>query len=242
MAEPKPSSSIDYGGLAASLRAIGSAARLEILDQLRVPKTVSEIRIAPQRGETESGTDRLAARQTIQNHLDKLVEAGLVREEGLQMGERTLRQYHVNLPRLYLVVEELRRLSTRYAGLPAGDDSTHTLHGIARPPQAGGPRLVLVHGVLEGKTFALTHGPSQPAAWTIGRARGLPISLDYDPLVSSEHAIIEAAPKGHTLTDLPASRNGTYLNWRQLPKGEPTPLAAGDVIGVGRSLLVYVPH
>lgn len=41
------------------------------------------------------------------------------------------------------------------------------------------------------------------------------------------------------LLDLPGNRNGTLLNWKPLARGGVAELKAGDVVGVGRSLLVF---
>ncbi len=74
--------------------------------------------------------------------------------------------------------------------------------------------------------------------WAVGRKPGLPVSLEYDPYVSLVNSEVLPVGDRYLLADLGSSKNGTWLNWR--PVGaEPVPLTQGDVIGVGRSLLVF---
>lgn len=233
---------VDYGALAEDLAALAYPARLELLDKLRFPHSLSEVRLAARRGGDEAGEERLAARQTVQAHLDKLVEAGLVDIERIVREGREVPTYLVSPPKLYAITEELRRLSTMYAGAGGTGDATGTLASGAAAEEARGPRLVLVHGVYEGKAFPLTSETAQEGRWTLGRRRGLPISLDYDPFVSLENAHIEKRGGRFVLVDHAQSKNGTSVNWRLLPQAGSRVLKGGDVIGVGRTLLTYAPE
>lgn len=242
--KPDPADAhIDYGSLAEFLKALSFPTRLEILDALRVPRMIGEIRVSPQRVPQGENADRAVARQTIQAHLDRLVASDLVRDEPVEVGERLMRRYAVNSQKLYAVTEELRRLTTRYAGRGAEEQSTASLSADGPPSdrRATGPRLVLVHGMYEGKVYRLDPALATPAGWLVGRKRGLAISLDYDPFVSGENSLVTAHANGHAIADLASSRNGTRVNWEQVAPGERRVLASGDVVGVGRSLLVYVP-
>lgn len=234
---------VDYESLAEFLKALSNPVRLELLDALRFPKMVGEIKVAPQRLAPGDNPDRPAARQTLQAHLDRLVAADLVREDAVKAGERSLRRYAVNSQRLYVVTEELRRLSTHHAGRGGEEGSTHDASGRTSQPagRAKGPRLVLVHGVYEGKAFHLDPSTADATGgWTIGRKRGLPVSLDYDPYVSTENARVRRAGDAFEILDLPDSRNGTRVNWEPLASGIPRAMEAGDIIGVGRTLMVFV--
>jgi DNA-binding NtrC family response regulator len=79
---------------------------------------------------------------------------------------------------------------------------------------------------------------SGPGALSIGRRGALPLE---DAMVSREHAELAAAagPGGAiaSLRDL-GSKNGTAVNGVRLRPGEARPIADGDVIRVGDSLLV----
>jgi predicted component of type VI protein secretion system len=71
----------------------------------------------------------------------------------------------------------------------------------------------------------------------VGRAPACEVQLDYDPYLSGEHCSLERAGEGFAVRDA-GSRNGTWVNWVQLPRRGAQVLKPGDVLGVGRSLLV----
>lgn len=230
---------VDHATLAEFLSALGYPMRLQLLELLRFPHTLGELKVAPRRREGGRAVERSAAKQTVKAHLDQLIEADLVRAEEQQVGGRSVPRYAVNAPKLYELTEELRRLSTMYAGGPPGE-ATGTLASGSAAHAATGPRLVLVHGVYEGKAFALDEASGPGGQWLIGRKRDLPVVLDYDPFVSLENAVVTRGAQGFAVADL-GSKNGTSVNWVPLAKGASRPLKAGDVIGVGRSLLVFIP-
>lgn len=147
----------------------------------------------------------------------------------------------VNAQRLYALTEDVRRLSVLYAHLGPGAEATGTLQDAGAEEEVTGRRMVLVHGVYEGHAYALDGATMTDGRWLIGRKAGLAVSLDYDPYVSLENAAVEARGEGHVLTDLPGSKNGTAVNWRRMPRGSTRPLRAGDIVGVGRSLLLFMP-
>jgi serine phosphatase RsbU (regulator of sigma subunit) len=90
--------------------------------------------------------------------------------------------------------------------------------------------LALELELLEGPSLA--HGRWPLAGpFTIGRAAGSALSLP-DPRISREHALIQPAPGGWTLTDR-HSRIGTHLNGLALPAGMPVALHPGDVLAIG---------
>ena len=98
-----------------------------------------------------------------------------------------------------------------------------------------GPKLILVKGGLEGSVFPLdlAAGP----AWQIGRGEGADVALANDPYVSRRCAEVRRDGEGFVIQGL-AARNGTYLNGRLL-NGKAEPLQDGDIVGIGRSLLVF---
>jgi pSer/pThr/pTyr-binding forkhead associated (FHA) protein len=75
--------------------------------------------------------------------------------------------------------------------------------------------------------------------WVIGRRRSLAVGLDYDPFVSQEHAEVLPVQGGFEVRDLETNKNGTSLNWEPLARGGSRLLEQGDVIGVGRTLLLF---
>ena len=231
---------VNYDQLAEFLNALAYPVRLELLHKLRFPHTLGEIRVTTQRGYKGARADRPVARGTIAGHLDQLVAAGLVQSSEVERGGRGVAQYTVVPGRLYALMEELRRLSVIYAGRGAAPDMTGTLGTVGDPEPQTGPRLLLVHGVYEGKVYPLDETTSADGVWRIGRHEGAPVRLDYDPYVSTDNAEIRADGDGFQLVDL-GSKNGTFVNWDQLEAGEARGLNAGDVIGVGWSRLVFIP-
>lgn len=230
---------VDHEALADLLKALAYPLRLQLLEKLRTMRTVREIEVRPHRQSRGDNPDRLVARQTVQAHIDKLVEAGLVRVETVQEGPHAGVRYRANPSRLYAITEEMRGLIMDYAGRGLDPEQTSTMGERRARPRIRGPRLVLVHGVYEGRAYPLTRAEAGAGGWRIGRAKHLPVSLDYDPFVSHESALVAAGSAGFTVTDL-GSKNGTWLNWEALAPAVPTPLENGDVIGVGRSLLVFL--
>lgn len=225
-----------YDGLAVLLGALAYPVRLQLLGLLRIPHTLQDIKLGARRGDAGSAPAATAARQTVHAHLRKLEAAHLVRTERVEVGGREVRRYSVNAQKLYALVEDLRRLSVLYAGQGNVQDLTGSLPFDARPAQESGPRLVLTHGVYEGKVFSLAAVGKDH--WVIGRGRDAAVVLDYDPFVSVEHARIERRQDGFDLVDL-GSKNGTLVNWRPVPSQGRRRLQPADVIGVGRSMLVF---
>ncbi|MCA1813763.1 MAG: FHA domain-containing protein [Halobacteriales archaeon] len=231
---------VDYGSLAEFLAALAYPARLELLRILRFPHLVSDIRLSPLRVEPGENPERTASKQTIQAHLDKLVDADLVRVEPAGEGSRGANVYTVNSQKVYAVTEDLRKVSTLYAGRGAVGEVTGTLGAApGEATRAKGPRLVLVHGLYEGKSFPLDARLAADGQWVIGRRRGIAVSLDYDPYVSLENSVVRRDGERFLLEDVPGSKNGTSVDWEPIPKGRAHALRPAQVIGVGRSLLVF---
>ena len=226
---------IDYEELALYLRTLGVPNRLELLRRLQVPQPAGDIRLSPARRSRDRDPDRSLSRHAIEVHLAKMEELGLVHARTATREGRDVVEYVSNPARLFVVIDELRRVSL-LRGQPgmntaSGDDDA-TVPPPVLPP---GPCLVLVNGPLEGAVFALEgKGP-----WLVGRERGLDVALAHDPFVSKENTVLTRDGAALVATDAPGSRNGTRVNWRDLPPGGSARLRPADVLGVGRSLLVY---
>jgi len=105
------------------------------------------------------------------------------------------------------------------------------LHQAARGAAPGdGPRLVVLTGPSAGERHALG------AEATVGRGRAAVIRI-RDPLASRVHARLRAGPGGATLEDL-GSRNGVRVNGVPVER-LPCPVAPGDEIAVGETLLAF---
>ncbi len=72
---------------------------------------------------------------------------------------------------------------------------------------------------------------------TLGRSGEVDMPIRGDRGVSKLHARIESEAAGYVITDL-GSRNGTYVNDHPVA-GEPAPLLPGDLIRIGKTVLVF---
>lgn len=223
----------DSARLAQILDALSSPVRLDLLKALRTPRTLGEIRLQPRRG--AGGDGRAMSRVVVRRHLEKLLEIGVVRTQAKVRNGRRVPHYVVNHRQTFALTEELRRLALLRTEQSVTDG---TQPGPApRTPVPAGASLTIVNGVYERRQFPLVAQEGQ--RWSIGRDASCEICLDYDPFVSLHHAQVVAEGGSHWIVDLPSSRNGTDLNWERIPKGAAQPLAAGDVVCVGRSTLVF---
>lgn len=237
---PRRKADLDYARLAQYLDALAYPVRLELLHKLQMPHTVGEIRVTPHRNTKDGSQDRPLARQTVQGHLDKLMAAGLVKTLEVEQGGKDVPAYRVDPAQLYALIEDMRRLSVLYAGPAVGTEETGTVASNPEPQTVDGPRLVLVHGVYEGKHFPLDGSTRDGDRWVIGRADDASISLDYDRFVSGKNSIITREDGVFSIEDLADNKNGTSINWETMPEGSTRELNNGDIIGVGRSLLSFV--
>lgn len=216
--------------LARHLEVLASPTRLELLHALRAPRIMQEIRVLPSLTRAGERPERPLTRQAVSHHLDQLVEAGLVQRLPREGRGDAFVLDHM---RLFALVDEIRGLARLRPAIAAG--SGGTMDGDARtlPPMPDPPRLVVAFGRDDGVAFSLAEG----GPWRVGRAPACEVCLDYDPYLSSEHARIVREGDGFLVEDL-GSRNGTLVNWRRLEKGETRALHMGDLLGVGRSVLV----
>lgn len=216
--------------LAASFFTLGNPARLALLRQLRTPRAMGEI-------ELRDGEDgRPLSRQSVREHLDRLLEAGLaVAMEARERDARSPLDYMVDHQGLFALSEEIRALARLRPALEPPRETVDMEAGARRLPP--GPCLVVAKGLEEGVAFRLEG--SGVHEWILGRKRGIAIPLDFDPYISAENSRITWRDGRHALEDLPDSRNGTSLNFERLPKGRAAPLSHGDLVGVGRTLLLY---
>lgn len=218
--------------LTAALDALANPLRLAIVRQLRAPRALREIEVRQTAGDHPA----LLARQTVRWHLGRLVECGIVDSRGGQRDYGETTEFTVNHQRIFSLAEDVRALA-RIRPVVEPDAET-VASDAAEPPSRPGARLVMVRGIDEGIEFHVDPRAGQ-RQWMIGRRRGLAVSLDFDPSVSAENTVLAWKGSFHVVQDIPGSRNGTTINFRRLPPGEERRLVHGDIIGVGRCLLVY---
>jgi hypothetical protein len=224
----------DFRQLSHQMSILGVLNRLELLQKLQLPRTVAEISLAPARKARDNRPERSISKQALESHLKKLVALGFVNTRNAEREGRAVTEYVVNQARLFVFLDELRRIALiRPVQDPAGTATRAAKPPPGPDPHQLGPCLVLANGPFEGRMFPLKgDGP-----WTIGRDKNLAVSLAYDPFVSKENSLIRSVPDGFEIQPLPRARNGTSVNWRPLGAAKSVPLRPGDAIGVGRSLL-----
>jgi len=225
--------------LARAFGALANPVRLALLRAVSAPKALAQIEArtrSPAR--TDQGRPQTIARQTVKEHLARLMEADMVHAREAERASRPVVEYALNHQALFALSEDLRDLARIR---PAREPDRETAdQAPARPAhRLRGQCLVLVKGIDEGRSFDLTPPPAGARTWVIGRRRGLDVALDFDPFVSSENAAIVWENGAYLVEDLRESRNGTTLNFDPLPKGERHALRHGDLVGVGRTLLMF---
>lgn len=102
------------------------------------------------------------------------------------------------------------------------------------PPPASGACLVARKGNDAGKTFPLGGKPVS----ILGRGVATDITI-WDIRASRAHCRLDGTDGSYTLTDLNSS-NGTWVNEERLHGSRP--LAAGDCIRIGSTVLEFLPE
>ncbi len=217
----------NYEGLADNLKVLGNPKRLRLLHFLTHPHYLEEI-----------ASELKMARQTAQEHVEQLVEIGVLERVRGRTERGPVTNYVVVPQRLFAIYEEVGKLGVLQPEL----DGASPLRALTTPLQTGAaqpriqdvPRLSIVHGMRIGQTTGLTgNGP-----WLLGREAHAAVCLDYDPFVSMRHAEVRRVPGGFELADLYSS-NGSFVEWARVPRGGAQKLDNGSVMRLGRTLLVF---
>jgi DNA-binding transcriptional ArsR family regulator len=221
-----PAKEVDFAALARDLAPLSYEKRLELLHFLIRPHYLEEI-----------ASHLKMARQAAQKHIDQLLEVGVIKKQPGRRDSGPVVEYVVVPQRLFALGEEFAKLGVLKP--LAADEALSRTQVVTRSPAVGhaqpGPALVAVHGMKAGTVFRLAPGTGP---WTVGRDADRTVCLDYDPFVSNRHAEVALRNAQFVLVDT-FSTNGTFLNWERLPRGGEAALQPGDVVGVGKSLLVF---
>lgn len=211
----------DLDALAARLKALANEKRLRLLDFLRQPRHAEDVA-------SELGV----ARQTAHEHLQVLVEAGFVERILGGPGNPATVRFALATRELFALQEALAARGAE-PSVPDGRQATVAVEPTGVQSFARGPRLVVVKGRRVGQARPLSgSGP-----WTIGRDASSFACLEYDPFVSLRHAEVRNVAGELRVVDL-ASKNGTTVDARPLPRGGWARIENGSILGVGRTLLV----
>lgn len=216
---------VDYEYLGKALNALSNPLRLRLLGFLTTWRYLEEI-----------GSELKMSRQAARKHLDLLLELGVIERRAGMRETGPVTEYILNPQALFLVHDEFEKLgSLRRRGDHAPGRTLPSAEGGRGPPPAG-PAFHVVRGMETGRCIPLRHGERR--AWAIGRDPACEVVVAHDPYASARHAEVRYGPDGFALADL-GSTNGTQLNWAQLPREGQAALRHGDVVGVGKTLLVF---
>ncbi|MDX1611029.1 MAG: FHA domain-containing protein [Candidatus Thermoplasmatota archaeon] len=216
------------------LAALSNENRLKLLHLLTRPRYREEI-----------ATALGMSRQSASKHIEKLEERGFVQELQGWRESGPVAEYLVNPKRLFALgmrVADLGKLEPEGGRSQQKTEHTMMLDEPATPSPSEeastqAAHLLVVTGPDAGRRFALE---GERPRWTIGRDEDRSLQIDHDPFISGRHAEVQLDPKGHALVDV-FSANGTFVNFTKLPRGSRVVLEFGDVIGIGRTSLVYQP-
>lgn len=234
--EKAPTAGLDIDRIAARLRPLGSPVRLRLLRFLTQPHYLEEIA-------RYLRMNRYAAKR----HVDVLVEIGLIRSVASERESGPVRDYLVEPQSIFELYDGVRALGELR---PAPETFAQTLPGVLTRTKAAGvpttprrvsgttPYLVAVYGAEIGRAFPLVPKREASPHWTLGRDPKSDVPLDLDPFASNRHARVAQHGIEYVLVDA-YSTNGTWLNWERLAEGESVPLRHGDIVGVGKTLLVF---
>lgn len=235
-AAPEGALAIDFDRIADRLKPLGNATRLRLLRFLTQPHYLEEIA-------SHLKMNRTAAKK----HVDELLAIGLLRTLPGRRESGPVRDYLVAPEAFFELYDAVRALGEIR---PAPETYAQTLPGLlskTRPTAAARnssraaspfPYLVVVYGTEIGHAFGLVPRRDGDAPWVIGRDAQADIVVETDPFVSNRHGRIVRQGPDYVLTDA-FSTNGTWVNWQRLPAGGSVPLQRGDIVGVGKTLLVF---
>lgn len=224
---------LDFERLAGYLKALAHPARLEILWRLRIPAKSADVVVRPRRRDAGLAEERPMSRQSVEGHMTTLEEVGVINR--VPEAEGGAGEWVTSHQRVFALVEDMRRLSAIRPASRVDVDATMEEAAPATVSWPKGPKLVLVSGPWEGRVFDLAgDGP-----WTVGRSRESDVALTYDPFVSAEHARVSRDGETFALDGAAGARNAARVNFAPIREGAPRRIAPGDIVGVGRSLLVF---
>ncbi|HVM45203.1 MAG TPA: FHA domain-containing protein [Candidatus Thermoplasmatota archaeon] len=207
------------------LRALASPVRLQLLKALVTPSRSADVRVRAAGERAGLGAERFLGRSTVIEHLDVLMEAGLVRRIG--------DSYVTDQQAMVALLQDLGELARLRALVEVDVEVTRAAAAPAVQPLPHLPRALVANGPDAGRAFALTgSGP-----WRVGRGADCELSLPHDPHVSRLHVTLELAPPGFLVRVASAAKNAVFVDFAQLPPGESLAVRPGALLLVGATLL-----
>ncbi|MDX1611748.1 MAG: helix-turn-helix domain-containing protein [Candidatus Thermoplasmatota archaeon] len=225
-------------------KALGYPNRLQLLALLQEPRTLDEIDLSPVQQAMGQDGSRQLTRQGILYHLNQLVDLGIVDVAKTSDGPRIKNRYDLNRANVYGVAELLKDLALGRveAGAARPEPTPPVSHDKGlHPAEMPHPHMVLVHGLEVGRSFPLNPLDlrGRERGWVIGTSQMADIPLRYDPYLEGQAAEVLHQEGSYEILDLRTSEVRTQVNWVPLERGATMRLEPGDVVGLGRSLLVF---
>jgi DNA-binding transcriptional ArsR family regulator len=213
--------------LASYLKVLGNTKRLHLLQFLVRPHYIEEI-----------ASELKMARQTAQEHIQQLLDIGVVKRNRGRRDHGPVTEYVVVPQRLFSIHDEFGKLGVLEPELEEKGEfrppTSPMVTGATVPKEQDLPRVSIVHGMRIGETTTMQGG----GPWLLGRDPAAQVCLDYDPYISTRHAEIRRTTGGFEVADLYSS-NGTFVDWKRLPRGGSQRLDNGTVVRVGKTLLLF---
>lgn len=220
---------VDHAFLARTMKALANPARLRLLGFLTLPHYLEEI-----------ASEMKVSRTAAARHIKVLEASGLVARVPGRREHGPVVDFVVVPERLFRLFDETRRLGVstpRYGAAPEEVWRTIPLEAERRGRGQGqGARLLEAYGLAAGSVHRLDPA-KRGEGWLLGRGEDADVRLVADPYVSKHHARMDY-DASFTLADL-GSTNGTLLNGEPLEAGKASPLHQGDLVTLGRTLLVF---
>jgi DNA-binding transcriptional ArsR family regulator len=218
---------LDLERMASWLRPLASPIRLKLLRFLTRPHYLEEV-----------ASHLKLSRQAARKHLDKLVAIGVLERKSGVRDTGPVTEYVINPQALFLIYDEFEKLGSLRRNEPQ-DVMMRTLAEPgkrAAPDARAGPCFWIVRGLNTGQRVTLLKAGGRE--WLIGRDAPCDLVVQHDPYASNRHAEVRLEAGRYVLTDL-RSTNGTTHNWAMLPRGGSVTLRHGDLVGVGKTLLLF---
>jgi DNA-binding transcriptional ArsR family regulator len=218
---------LDLERLAGWLGPLASPVRLRLLRFLTQPHYLEEV-----------ASHLKLTRQAARKHLDQLVAIGVLEKRSGTRETGPVTEYIINPQALFLIYDEFEKLGTLRR-----DEPREVLHRTMAEPgrrvaaqPAEGSCFWIVRGLNTGHRAMLQRRTDR--RWVIGRDEECDLAVAHDPYASNRHAEVRWDGQRYLLADL-RSTNGTHHNWTLLPRGGEVALRHGDLVGVGKTLLLF---
>lgn len=218
---------VDFEFLTTAMEALSNPDRLHLLGYLTQPHYLEEI-----------ASLMKVSRQAARKHLDKLVEVHILERRASTRDSGPVTEYLINPQALFLIHDEFEKLGSLRRREEEVTLSRTLVAADARtgPPPPTTPCFHVVRGMDTGHRHELGH--NERRAWTLGRDPRCDVVVGHDPYASNRHAEVRWEQGGFVLGDL-GSTNRTFYNWAPIPRSGAVPLRHGDVVGVGKTLLLF---